>query len=304
MASRKHWSGGMISVIVFSKDRALQLDLTLNSIKRNFKQASEVLVIFQTSTEHVQSYQILQKEYPDTHFISQSKEGNGGLFGDIEKAISNARQEYICFFTDDDIVYSPVEFSVSALEGLFKNPWTRNGAHFSCLSLRLGSNIRKRDYGDGILRDDNMPIRERNDPFLTWNRTTIPVGGYWSYPLSVDGHVFRKKDVRQFAKELNILNSSGAFDWKQTPNEFEAKLQRFWFDIPPLMASVKTSCVVNSPNNRVQDTIENRHGDEFSYDAQFLNEKFLGGHRINIDHIDFPEIVCPHQELDILRGLI
>ena len=90
----------MISAIVFSKDRALQLDLTLSSIKRNFKQASEVLVIFQTSTEHVQSYQILQKEYPDTHFISQSKEGNGGLFGDIEKAISNARQEYICFFTD------------------------------------------------------------------------------------------------------------------------------------------------------------------------------------------------------------
>ena len=70
------------------------------------------------------------------------------------------------------------------------------------------------------------------------------------------------------------------------------------------MASLKTSCVVNSPNNRVQNTIKNRHGDEFSYDAQFLNEKFLGGYRINLDHIDFPEIVCPHQELDILKGLI
>ena len=297
MASKKHWNGGMISAIVFSKDRALQLDLTLNSIQRNFKQVSEILVIFQASTEHVQSYQILQKECLDTNFILQSEEDSGGLFGDIEKTISHACQEYICFLTDDDIVYSSVAFSASVLDGLFHNPC-------SCLSLRLGSNIRKRDYGDGVLRDDCIPLRERNDPFLTWNRTTIPVGGYWSYPLSVDGHIFRKQDARRFAKELNILNNSGAFEWKQTPNEFEAKLQRFWFDIPPLMASLKTSCVVNSPNNRVQNTIKNRHGDEFSYDAQFLNEKFLGGYRINLDHIDFPEIVCPHQELDILKGLI
>ena len=286
----------MISAIVFSKDRALQLDLTLSSIKRNFKQVSEVCVIFHTSEEHSHSYEILTKEFPDIQFVRQRTHDTGGLFSDIDTIITHCDQEYICFLTDDNIAYSPVVFSKSVLDGLFQNP-------FACLSLRLGSNIRKRDYGDGVLRDDCLPPRERNDPFLTWNRTTIPVGGYWSYPLSVDGHIFRKQDTKRFAKELNILNSSGAFDWKQTPNEFEAKLQRFWFDIPPLMASLRMSCIVNSPNNRVQNTIKNRHGDEFSYDAQFLNEKFLGGYRINLDHIDFPEIVCPHQELDILKGL-
>ena len=291
----------MITSIVFSKDRALQLDLALKSIKTNFRQSGSIVVLYNCSDDpHKRSYGVLSKEHPDVEFVRQSARFPewelSGIFADIEKIIALSADEYICFFTDDDIVYQSVQFAESALMALFQR-------QASCLSLRLGTNTDMRDYGDGVLKKDFVPHCSWEDPFLIWNRTSIPIGGYWSYPLSVDGHVFRKDTMRVFAKELNILDGSGQFDWGQTPNVFEVKLQRFWFELPPLMGSLKESHVVNSPNNRVQETFENSHGREYSYDQDFLKDKFNEGKRIDLDKINFGKIVCPHQEIDILGGL-
>ena len=61
--------------------------------------------------------------------------------------------------------------------------------------------------------------------------------------------------------------------------------------------------VENTPNNRVQDTHENRSGDEYDYTAQFLLSKYLSGQRIELESLDFSDIRCPHTEIDILKGL-
>ena len=285
----------MITSIIFSKDRALQLDLTLRSIKHNFSESSDIVVLYKVSDHtHGFSYEILEKEYPEVTFEKQSDD-EWGLFGDIERLIAHSLQDYICFFTDDNIVYKKVNLAGSNLSNIFEN-------QMSCLSLRLGLNTNLRDYGDGIPRADCLPQLDLREPFLVWNRTSIPVGGYWSYPLSVDGHIFQKDTIRSFAKELNILNH--ALQWKQTPNEFESTLQRFWFDLPPMMSSFRQSCVVNSPNNRVQTTTENWHGRKFSFDAESLRDKFLDGRRIRLDKINFRNIACAHQELDILEAVV
>jgi hypothetical protein len=70
------------------------------------------------------------------------------------------------------------------------------------------------------------------------------------------------------------------------------------------------SVVVNSPNNRVQETHnENRSGDVFDYDQNTLLSKYESGARINFKTIyallrlPFNEIKCPHTEIDILKGL-
>ena len=289
----------MITSIVFSKDRALQLDLTLQSIKRNFRQSDSVTVLYRCSNPtHEDSYKVLSDEHPDVAFVQQSElDGeSGGIFADIEMLIALSPHDHICFFTDDDIVYQYVDFTQSSLGALFQKD-------VSCLSLRLGTNTNMWDYGDGILKRDFLPHCAWEDPFLIWNRTSLPIGGYWSYPLSVDGHIFQKDTIRTFSKELNILNASEQFGWKQTPNELEVKLQRFWFELPPLMGALQKSHVVNSPNNRVQETVENWHGRQYSLHQEYLKDKFNEGKRINLDNISFGEIVCPHQEIDILRGL-
>lgn len=279
----------MITSIIFSKDRPLQLDLTLKSIKENFKLSNLKIVIYKASPGFEASYDQLQIEHPKVVFIKQS----GYLIDSIlsERASFGS---HICFFTDDDIFYRK---SLTTEQELVLVTQT------ACLSLRLGINTTKRDYGDGILRDDKLPLditSSATKKFLFWNRLSLPPGGYWAYPLSVDGHVFDS------AKILAILdtmkNWPETYSTIQTPNKFEAMLQRFFFEIPITMMCEKYSCVVNSPNNRVQSEYENSNGLQFSYSPKVLNDLYMEGKRICLDNLVF-QVICPHQEIEILKGI-
>lgn len=299
----------MITSIVFSKDRALQLDLTLKTIRKNFELCDDLIVIYKTSEQqYEESYENLKLEHPNVLFLKQSH----SLFVDVLATISGAESDYICFFTDDDIFYRKVSFTYDNINWLFDQ------ANISCLSLRMGHNTTQRQI-NGKIGADAMPSEgllvtseDGGDPqFSVWNRMTIAPGGYWAYALSVDGHIFKRETMLKFCTELEVLNRYNSYKgvprekncWNQTPNEFESKLQMFYFEIPAYMASPIHSCVVNSPNNRVQEHIENRAGDIFSYSASSLNDHYMRGKRLNINKINFESIVCPHQEIDIMKGL-
>jgi len=294
----------MITSIIFSKDRALQLDLTLRTINKNLELCDDVVVIYKTSEQrYKESYENLKAEHPNVLFCEQSH----SLFVDILAVISGVMSDYVCFFTDDNIVYRKVDITKDDVNNLFNLV----GAHgerigCSCLSLRLGVNIKKRDFGSGFV-DELIPPLYSMPPFFVWGFTGLPPGGYWSYPLSVDGHILQKETILRFCIELEALSKyyeqRNSDPWRQTPNEFEAKLQRFFFDLPSSMATLENSCVVNSPNNRVQNHIPNRCGNNFGYTAVELDNYYKSGKRLNVDKINFDNIVCPHQEIDILKGL-
>ena len=167
--------------------------------------------------------------------------------------------------------------------------------------MRLGYNTTIRE-SEGKRFQDALPTQtiELSQNLIGWNRTSLPTGGYWSYPLSVDGHIFRKSDIVSFVDEIICWADNGCCkNIKENPNSFEATLQRFYFELPPLMTCFNESVLVNSPNNRVQDDFENYSGNEFAFSQEDLNNKYLEGHIIDFDKIDFSNIKCPHQELEL-----
>ena len=277
--------------IIFSKNRPLQLHLTLQSIEKNW--GGKTIVICKYDDEYEDSYVQISEEFPNISLLIQKKD----LIYHTKKAIIEygGEEKHVAFFTDDDIVFS---YAGSYLSEEVLNEALKDSA---CFSLRMGANISKRDFGNGRLQDDNIPaLFPCSHNIMKWNRTSVPTGGYWSYPLSVDGHIFKIEVVEQLLYEIN--------SWQkdiQTPNEFESLLQRFWFELPPIMSCPKFSCVVNSPNNRVQETVKNRSGDHFPIDPENALKKFMSGKRINIDRLQasVPNIVCPHQELNLLSFL-
>ena len=174
--------------------------------------------------------------------------------------------------------------------------------NIQCLSLRMGLNITQRSHEDMTFPDLPLDKIYVYNDVIVWSKTAHAYGSYWSYSLSVDGHIFRKNDILQMIDELCILES--LYKWKQTPNELEGALQRFWAIGHNYMVAPRESVVVNSPNNRVQDSHQdNRAGDVFSYDNQFLLEKYMSGHRIDIDRLNFNDIKSPHTEIDLMRGI-
>lgn len=280
----------MITSIIFSKDRALQLDLTIQSIQENFPICKDIKVIYKTSShDHDMSYRKLRNTHSDVQFANQE---DGELLPPIIDIIKKSCNNDICFFTDDNIFYRKSKSTEADISNLLNDN--------CCVSLRLGVNITHRDFGNGLEPDAKPQLFKDGSNHIVWNRMSVPAGGYWNYPLSVDGHIFKRSVIS------NILHTI-AF-WPEaamiiTPNKFEQILQRFFFEVTATMASEVYSCVVNSPNNRVQNEIQNKHGEKFFCDADTLNYLFAKGKRLDLDKIDFGQICSPHQELDIIKAL-
>ena len=278
----------MITSIIFSKNRPLQLDLCLSSIKKNFPDSSHNIVIHNNSREFEEAHKTLETEHPNIAFRSQGF----SLFQDIYKAICSSKHEYVCFFTDDNICFSGVP-SIP-YQAVFAE------SYVTCISLRLGLNICQRSH-EGNIFPDRICDHHTTKDLISWLRTSHLYGSYWSYSLSVDGHIFRKNDILDMIDELCYLEQR--YKWNQTPNELESALQRFWTITPNVMVAPKTSVVVNSPNNRVQNTCDNMSGEIHNYEADFLLDKYVAGARINLDRLDFSNIKSPHTEIDIITGL-
>lgn len=281
----------LITSIIFSKNRPLQLDLCLKSIKQNFPQSTQNIVIHNNSVEFGKAHLQQKKEHPDVEFWQQTE----SLFCDIWDAMTEAKNKYVCFFVDDCIVYNKVFLEEVNLQNLENDI-------VSCISLRLGMNICERSHDKSVFPD--KPVTYGFSECGGWvivNKIYNSYGSYWSYNLSVDGHIFKKSDMKEMSFEL--WKVSQFKKWKQTPNQFEGALQRFWTMTPIAIVCPFQSAVVNSPNNKTQDSHANRSGDYYAYDEFSLLEKYEDGKRIKLENIDFGHIKCPHTELDILKGL-
>lgn len=281
----------MITSIVFSKDRPLQLDLCLKSLKNNFHDSSDIIVLHKYSQEYLESLDQLIKEHPSVIFVQQTD----SIYKDLLEIANASCNKYMCMFTDDDIFYLPVLIG-STYDSIFSAP------NVACFSLRLGLNINTR-YSHGRKFDDVADKYQEVNGFIFVPRTCYGYGSYWSYSHSVDGHIFRKSEFQKMFEELEYLNQR--FDYKQTPNEVESQMQKYWTQFGYFMVCLPHSVVVNSPNNRVSDThTENFSGENFKYDPEFLLGKYMSGKRVDLNMLNFSDIVCPHQEIDIMEDVI
>ena len=281
----------MITSIIFSKDRPLQLDLCLNSIKQNFNDSNKIIVIDRYSNKYKSSLENLQEEHQDVTFYSQTK----SLYKDLKDWILLSKNSYVCFFTDDDIFFT--NFSAAeSYDKIFNGPFD-----VCCFSLRLGLNITSR-WHQGQRGDDKAVAYHDAGDIMLVPKTRYNYGSYWSYSHSVDGHIFRKGDAIRMVSELYFLDQT--FTLKQTPNALEENMQRFWAISQNTIACPKRSVVVNSPNNRVSDTHEeNKSGEKFDLSPAYLLEIYKRGGRVDVNKLDFGHIECPHQEMNILKGL-
>lgn len=258
-------------------------------------------MIHNNSVEFGKAHLQLKKEHTDVEFWQQRE----NIYFDLDDAVSESKNDYVCFFVDDCIVYNDISHILrnkQIIDQIF------NIKNVTCFSLRLGLNICERSHNN-VTFPDKLTNYGKNETgeYVFWSRVEHYYGSYWSYSLSVDGHIFRKKDLQSMTYELSTMSNHKNMD--QNPNGIETGLQRFWTTTPPLMVCPSESAVVNSPNNKVQNSHNNRSGDVFEYDEKLLLEKYESGSRIDFNTIEsmfklpFNTIKCPHTEIDILKGL-
>jgi hypothetical protein len=301
--------------IIFSKDRAMQLDATISSFINHCRDANDIclVVIYKTSTTtHAQQYLALSKFYSgisNVKFIPQNsfredvlgflstfprQSFSGFLYrllpklhprlaGRLYKFLPQPiNQDFILFLVDDNIFTRDftVKDTTIALE---ENP------DALCFSLRLGYNTTYCYVHDVQQPLPSFETLGHNTLKFSWTSASEDFG----YPLEVSSSIYRLKDIQPLLMSIPFNN----------PNLLEGHLSikapLFAYDLPEMLC-FKNSVTFSNPLNIVQNISRNRTGGIFQYSTEELAKLFEEGYRVKIDaYRDFIPNSC-HQEVNLI----
>lgn len=226
----------MIDLMIFSKNRPMQLHCLLSSLKEfsNFE-SSNINVLHKYDKKYEEGLNKVKSQHLNVNFIEESS------FEDQVKDYLKSGQKYCVFFVDDMIVKNNFDINLPC------NILSSN-QNVLTFSLRLGTHL---TYCYPTNSQQQVPNGMINSGVFVWNWKASHLD--WNYPFSLDGHIFRRSDLEGWASHLKFLN----------PNQFEDKLQSIKenFVLPEMCVSYVNSVTFNMPLNRVQNEYKNRAED-------------------------------------------
>jgi hypothetical protein len=254
-----------INCVIFSKDRAMQLDACLRSIERLGPYAGPIAVVWKATTpEFGEGYRLLDLGRR-VRLIPQSDDFRRDVMGTLDP-----NSEHTVFHTDDDVFFrrSPAAPILSD--------------EFAAFSFRLGHNT---TYCYTLGRAQVVPGQAVDGPVIAWDWTRAKDD--FSYPMSLDGHVFQTRLLLRMLRRARFDN----------PNQLEEELHLRRYLAPHTMLSFRESCLVSIPANVVSPTHRNRASDDAELSPEVLNARYLVGERIDLERMNFSGITSAHQEV-------
>jgi hypothetical protein len=247
----------MIDVLIFTKDRAAQLDLTLQGLKIYFKewQQQKYTILMKTSNRAFQeAYQLVRKLHPEPQFEWRLE--SESFNHDVRHVFNKGKNPYQSFLVDDDVFIN--HFSLDSYEF---NEFKRND-QIACLSHRISPYV---NYCY-TARISTPPPKEFVGKNI-WNWKKPELAGDWNYPQSIASfHIFRKEDL---SNAINTVPFTA-------PNSFEGNcLAPNSPHHRPLMICYDNCKIICGTNNRVQNENGNYH--ENTHDPMKLNNEFFAG---------------------------
>jgi hypothetical protein len=271
----------MINTIIFSFNRAIQLDLLLRSIViHDEKKMLSVTVLYACSGQkYEQGYDVLKERFPQVQFIREEKFAprfvlpffpmywhnyfwwikykhtrtvSGNFRKQLISLIADSEKEYVMFLTDDSMFYKSITILQPVLADIRKRPLQHS------FSLRHGNNI----------MGGNFSYR---NALLNWNVFGRHDHPEWSHPFSVDGHIYSKRFILKAFRKV----------WFKNPNTLECNIACYVKEKKFLSTvfSNKKSALVGFELNRVQDVNENHN---LNIDNNYLNVLFNEGYHMRI----------------------
>ena len=229
----------------------------------------KIKILYKFSDFYDESYSKIKK-YDNVEFIEEL----------------NFKKDLIPLISKDD------EFTMFLVDDIvFKNPFSlydqefkifKNSNDILTLSLRLHPNL---IYCYPASLKLNPPCFSMKDGTIDWTKEIS--GGDYGYPMSLDGHIFKTKDILPTLQLIHYTN----------PNSLEATLAGIannpssLFRLKPKLLMYKKSKLFNNPLNKVQTNNPNKHGD---ITPEYLNEQFLCGKRIKNTFYGLDNTAC-HQ---------
>jgi len=264
-----------VDLVVFSKDRPLQLYALLESSACYITGINKVVVIYCASGQNFDdAYSDVKQAFPTVDFIKQSDNPRADFKNITNAVVFGLPSPYILFAVDDIIVIDHVNlnYCIKLLE-------EKKAYGFY---LRLGSDITE-CYAERK-HTGNPPLKVVTPDVYAWR--FYKAQGDWAYPHTVDMTLYRKKDIKNAFMTMHY----------STPNTLEgAWACRVGDKMKFRGLCFAASKIVNLPLNLVQaDYLNNRCAGII--DPQALLVKFNEGLKIDIASMYRLPHSAPHVE--------
>ena len=272
----------MIHGLIFSKNRPMQLDLLLRSIKDHIPDLKKITVLYKEDEEyHAGYFKVFTKTWENFDLFHMEKEVNGNEFQSmVTDIVDSITEPNIVIFADDDVVINHVDLKKIIS---YRKPW-----HAS-ISLSLGENCNY-CYAQGYSQEIPKFKYLEDGTIIQWCWAFATPKTDWSYPMTFDGGIYKTDSFKKkiHAISFNSLNYMNGY----------MDMTKNWGKTYEL--AFKEQKVYNIAANLVQTVNNNRHAEKFSYPARELNEKFLKGYEIDTTNLYGQIFNSPNGEVEYL----
>lgn len=255
-----NYSPNTVSCVVFSRDRAMQLDALLRSIEMHSESLYDIYIQYSCSPNHCKSYDELINRYRNNKNLRFVREDSFSVsLIDVLKAINT---QFLFFLVDDQVFVRPFNMN-QIVSNMRKNTF---------FSLRLGKSIT--DFG--IFERKLMPKYKELHDYLEWKWKKNKNQKDWGYQFSVDGTVYRT---------LDVLRASLSIPFK-APNSYEDNMNSVWlFRGNNIGMSYHEPVVINLIINASRQEKEYDHFESGEYSTDDMLELWNSGIRFSLDKV-------------------
>lgn len=286
----------MVLNIIFSYNRAIQLDYLLQSVLQHFKTDSKIVILYHTSGNHKKGYDLLKEKYAgqqnisfverknvlfdvsyikaihsekDWKFFKEKNlfNKNGDNFkGLLQNIIRKSDCEFVMFNTDDGVFFDDVVISDEIFNIIRNNP--ENASY----RLYVGENL------------EGQPsyVKKKND-YYEWDYYTDTVVHHWSYPFSVDATIYHSKGLLKYLEKMVYHNP---VTLEENGCQYILQHRLFRIGLSPIQSKLVATKLNRVSVDSLNPTIHIK--------PDFLNEKFLDGYTLELiipEKIDNANIV-------------
>lgn len=278
----------MINCLIFSKDRACQLDLLLRSIKDNFKELKNIGIIYKYSNNNFKiGYEKIIQLYSDINWIEETN-----FFNNFKNYINNIKEKYTLILVDDEVVIR--NFNI---EGFLN--FLNLDSNLHCISLRMHSKLNY-SYASKIYSpppsffETYHSINSDQIAYSwNWNHYLIDSGteySDWSYPSCINTHIYTTIFLKNILTEIYFNN----------PNILEASIHQLKNYFKEKILFFEKAKTISIPNNLTQTVFKNICGNKEEYSLESLNEKYINNYEINTKNLYNLDVNSCHYEIDYL----
>jgi len=251
-----------VNTIIFSKDRAMQLDLLLRSIKDNFIELnpSEIKVYIKASNNDYRiAYLQLTKDHPEFNYIFQKN-----FHSDVKQLVNEITDPFCLFLVDHSVILN--DFPV------FESLQYLDDPSIHSVSLRLWTGISYCHPADRWCQTDNLDSVDGNILKFDWTRNDELAD--FGYPSGIHSHFYRTSFMKNIINRISFNN----------PNDIEGQMNLLSKQFPPNMICFDLPKMATICNNLTQSGY-NRHNPNPKYTIENLNQLYLEGRTISTSNI-------------------